>query len=622
MRHTFALVVVAMCLPAPGIASVVKAAEAKSQASGTPAATPSASKPVALLPDDSRRWSHVEQAVLLSDMSKAEPALAHTSGRREKGKWKTIPYAVEGWEGVALSTLRDTEAARARLPLGVKGPHAVYVGVCTTSMGLDNTDDNSLQVKLSSENVYSRVSCTLPLLKPRRDQIEEVFVTAADLTGQGLDIAPQPHLPSTLCYVKLVPLTAAEFAEWKKPVPKEFRTAVATFDGHSWIWPFRPRTADDLRITFKGMERSDVGKWWFQVLGADIVCYPSKLGTISGEGTQDFCRWEYKEYTESLEALFKAGVNPLAVAREEARKQAAEFHVMIRPAGWGASYPWDEIFRSKFFVEHPEWRCVDRDGTPTLFMSYAYPEVRKRVLDILAESLELRPDGVGFLFHRGMPMMLWEQPVCDLFKSKYGEDAREVAEDDPRLLDLRAEMMTTVLREVRTLLDETAKRQGRATPYKITLATFSKEADNRKFGFDIRRWAREGLVDDLGPAFFAHHTSFQQPDMKYYMDAIAGTKVTLHPLVIAWHSGAPKQLCTRVTEFYKAGVDGICCWDPQVEKGYRDKSPGHVFDVVRMFGHRDVIAQWAKEGVPLPLVTPLKRMGDNYYSRWFPNTGY
>jgi hypothetical protein len=354
MRHTFALVVVAMCLPAPGIASVVKAAEAKSQASGTPAATPSASKPVALLPDDSRRWSHVEQAVLLSDMSKAEPALAHTSGRREKGKWKTIPYAVEGWEGVALSTLRDTEAARARLPLGVKGPHAVYVGVCTTSMGLDNTDDNSLQVKLSSENVYSRVSCTLPLLKPRRDQIEEVFVTAADLTGQGLDIAPQPHLPSTLCYVKLVPLTAAEFAEWKKPVPKEFRTAVATFDGHSWIWPFRPRTADDLRITFKGMERSDVGKWWFQVLGADIVCYPSKLGTISGEGTQDFCRWEYKEYTESLEALFKAGVNPLAVAREEARKQAAEFHVMIRPAGWGASYPWDEIFRSKFFVEHPE----------------------------------------------------------------------------------------------------------------------------------------------------------------------------------------------------------------------------------------------------------------------------
>ncbi len=575
-----------------------------------------------LLPDDSRRWSQTDRAVLLADLSKAEPAAALTSGRREKGKWKTIPYAVEGWEGTALSTLRDTGAAKVRLPLGVQGPHAVYVGVCTTSGGLDNADENSLQVKLSGESVFSRVSCTLPLLKPRRDQIEEVFVTAADLAGQGLDISPQPFMPSTLCYVKLVPLTAAEFAAWSKPVPKENRTAVATFDGHSWIWPFRPRTADDLRITFKGLERSDVGKWWFQVLGADIVCYPSEIGTISGEGTQDFCRWEYKEYTESLEALFKAGVNPLQVARDEAAKQGAEFHVMIRPAGWGASYPWDEIFRSKFFVDHPEWRCVDRDGTPTLFMSYAFPEVRKRVMDVLAETLELQPDGVGFLFHRGMPMMLWEQPFCDAFQTKYGADARTVPEDDPRILELRAEMMTTVLREWRTLLDETAKKQGRTKPYKITLATFSKEADNRKFGFDIGRWAREGLVDELGPAFFAHHTSFVQPDMKYYTEAIAGTPVKLFPLVIAWHSGAPKQFCARVDGFYRAGADGICCWDPAVEKGYRDKSPGHVFDVVRMLGHRDVMADWAKNGVPLPLITPLKRMGENHYSRWFPNTGY
>ena len=612
----------------PAAALIVAAAW--SDAASPPATKPAGSSgakaaPAArfpLLPNDSRSWSRSADAKLLTDFAQALPPSALTTGRREKGKWKVVSYATDAYEGNALSCLRATEAAPVRMPLDAQGPHAVYVGLCTTSGGLDAADENGIEVKLSGEPVYRRVSNTLPLLKPRRDQIHETFLTVADLTGQALDIRALPYLPSTICYVKLVPLTAEEFAAWRKPVDPKLRTAIATFDGHSWIWPYRPRTADDLRATFRGLERSDVGKWWFQICGADLTCYPSAVGTNPGDGTEDFCRWEYRDYSESLAAMFQAGVNPLHVAREEAARQGAEFHVMIRPAGWGASYPWEEIFNSKFFHEHPEWRCIDRDGTPTLHMSWAYPEVRRHVIDVLQETLAIQPDGIGFLFHRGMPMILWEEPFCEEFRKRYGANAREVPEDDPRILDLRAEMMTTILREWRTLLDETAARQKRTRPYKITLATFAKEADNRRWGIDVVRWARDGLVDEVGPAYFAHHTSFVQPDVAYYKQALAGTKVGLYPLVIAWHSGSPQQLCTRVTGFYQAGADGICVWDPTIEKGYRDKSPGHVYDVVQVLGHRDVMADWAAHGVPLPVITPLKRFGENHYSRFFPNTGY
>ncbi len=606
-----------VCLPFAGVASVV-AAEPKPSAAAVVN-----SPPVNLFPDDPHTWLRAAETRIVSDFSQAQPAEALTTGRREKQKWKLLPFATDDIEGTALSTFRDTDAPTVRLPLKAEGWHAVYVGVCTVSAGLDKADDNGVRVKLSGDRVFRRMSNGMPLLKPRRDIVQEIFLTAADLTGQSLDVAPMPFKPATVCYVKLVPLTEAEITA-RKYFTRDpaTRPIIATFDGHSWIWPYRPRTIDHLQETFRGFERTDVTKWWFQVGGADLTCYASQVGNIMGDGTKDFCRWEYAEFTQSLEALFAAKINPFKVARDQAARQGAEFHVMIRPSAWGASLPFDEIFNSRFFAEHPQWRCVDRDGTPTLHMSYAFPEVRKQVLDVLRETLELRPDGVGYLFHRGMPMILWEEPFCRAFREKYGDDARQVPEDDPRILDLRAEMTTQLLRETRRMLDEVAESQGREKPFKISLAVFSKETDNRKFGLDVERWIQGGLVDDLAVAYFAHHTSFSPPDMDYYRRITSGTQVGLYPFVIAWHSGKPQELCTKVDDFYKAGATGIAVWDPAIESHYRDGSPGNVFDIAGRLGHRDWVSRWAKQGPPQPPSVPLKRLGDNYYSRWFPNTGY
>ncbi|MEK7755596.1 MAG: hypothetical protein AAB385_00075, partial [Planctomycetota bacterium] len=75
-----------------------------------------------------------------------------------------------------------------------------------------------------------------------------------------------------------------------------------------------------------------------------IVCRAGKDADFDGEGTADFPLKAYEDYTRSLEALFKKGINPLQVAREAARAQGAEFHVMLRPAGWVGSMPYEETF--------------------------------------------------------------------------------------------------------------------------------------------------------------------------------------------------------------------------------------------------------------------------------------
>ncbi len=577
------------------------------------------------LPTDSRLWSHCRQAIMFADFSKALPVAALTSGHREKGKWKVLPYSTTDLKGNAISTYSFTGASPVTLPLDTKGWHAVYVGVCTVSTGFKEAK-NGLQVKLSSESVFKRIANNMALQPNRVDVIEEEFLTVASLDGQSIEFAPLPNLPATICYVKLVPLSDQEIAAYTSEkadaAQSPARTSIATFDGHSWIWPYEPKTVDDLLASLHGFENSDIGKWWFQVLGADLVIYPSKVGNMPGEYTVDFPTAAHASFTHSLKGLWANGINPLKVARDEARRQGVEFHVMLRPAGWKAAIPYEETFNSKFFDEHPEWRCIDRDGTPTMYMSYACPQVRQHLLEIFRETLELEPDGVGFLFNRGMPMILWEDAFCERFEQVYNADARQVAEDDHRILSMRSTIMTEFMQEIRRLLDETADKQGRTNRYKISLGTFSKEEDNQKFGFDLPHWIQKGLVDELGVAWFAHHTSFAQPDMAYYKKLTAGSKVGVYPFVISWKPGKPQELCKKVTAFYNGGAAGIAIWDPSVEVGWTETQHGNVFDVLSRLGQRDLIAKWAEKGVPLPHSIPLTRLDENYYSRWFPTTGF
>ena len=570
-------------------------------------------------PNDSRLLSQAAKAVVITDLSGVEPAAALITGKREKGKWKLIPFATAEMKGTALSIYSATNPPVVRLPLVQRGWHGVYVGLATTSGGF-NIGGNGIKAKLSDEAVFKRMANNLALLENRRAVIQECFLTVAELKGQSVEIAPMPGLPATVCYVKLVPMTEAEV---KTSLAKsEHRTSIATFDGHSWIWPFKPTTAEELAEEFRGYEGTDIGKWWFQVTGADLVCYPSKAGTYAGEGTTDFPTGAYATYTRSLETLFKKGVNPLKVARDAAKAQGAEFHVMLRPAGWVGSMPYEETFNSKFYYAHPEWRCIDRDGTPTFYMSYAVPEVRRQLIEIFRETLELQPEGVGFVFNRGMPLMLWEDAFCARFKQMHNADAKSAGDDDPRIHATRAAVMTDFMTEVRTLLDETAKKQGRKERYKISLGTFAKEADNQRWGLDLPNWIQRGLVDDLATTWFAYHTSFAQPDMAYYRRLTKGTHTRAYPMVIAWKTGRPQELCKNVAANLSAGDPGIAIWDPQVMKGWPEGSPGNVFDVLGQLGHRDDLMRWANNGVPQPLTIPLTRLDENYFSRWFPNTGF
>ena len=102
---------------------------ARSAGAEAVAVKPAATAPPELLPADSRRWTRAGDAVVLADLSRAEPASALITGKREKGKWKLLPFSTADMEGRALSCYSGTGAPKVSVPLAARGWHSIYVGI-------------------------------------------------------------------------------------------------------------------------------------------------------------------------------------------------------------------------------------------------------------------------------------------------------------------------------------------------------------------------------------------------------------------------------------------------------------------------------------------------------------
>jgi lysophospholipase L1-like esterase len=570
----------------------------------------------------SEQWQNSQKAECITDMARCIPADA-LSERREHAKWKLFEYETADFSGNCLSVGRESSAPDLTLKLGRQGWHAVYIGLSTIT-DLIRPEKNQVEAKFTGDPAFTRLANRLDLAPQRRDVLEEVFLGVADLSENDLQFSTVYQMPARIHYVKTIPLTDAEVAAvLADRKQKTTKTSVATFDGFTWIHPFRPQGRADLAATFSAYRHSDFKTWWFQVGGADLVHHPSKVGNLMGGHLDTFPRSVDREYVESVRHLHAMGIDPLQVAVEEAHAQDAEILICLRAAGWKGAPPWEEFFMSQFYEAHPEWRCIDHDGTPTMYLSYAVEEVQEHLIEVYRDALQRGADGAGFLFHRGMPMILWEEPFCRRFIEEFGEDPRKLAEDDPRVFQMRAEIVTEFIRKIRAVLDATAQKQGAADRrLKLAVSTFATPADNKKFGLDVEKWIEEELIDQIGIAWFAFHTSglkTKSGDTPYYARITNGTEVKIFPFYVGWKMSSAADTLSHVARDYEEGADGIAVWDPnQFTEWQSGKNP--YWPLVSRLGHRDRL----RDGSLLykPVATPLTRLGENHYSRWYPNTGF
>src|SRR5690606_21330072 len=194
---------------------------------------------------------------------------------RRKRQWKVLEYETkDGIEGKCISSLPDTGAPEVTLPLNAKGWYAVYIGM--GGMGrFAFGQESEARIKLTDDVAFQHRRYS-----GARDDIDEVFFKAADLTGQDLHIAqmrmtaklaelsPDPNPRQTvIMYVKLVPLTDAEVA-WvqKERADPSTKKLIATMDAFSWIYRNYPTTKAEFLEDFEQYRYSDFGMLSWQII--------------------------------------------------------------------------------------------------------------------------------------------------------------------------------------------------------------------------------------------------------------------------------------------------------------------------------------------------------------------
>lgn len=300
----------------------------------------------------------------------------------------------------------------------------------------------------------------------------------------------------------LAPLAALPGAEAPKP-RNGAKLIVINDDGFSSFYSGRYRTAADLRRQMLGFRDTQVAVFEWCIAAGSRVNYPSKVSELIGAGVTEFPRRGDKLAAETLHQLAAEGVDTLKVVTAACHEAGMLCYASLRmngdySAGWmGESLP--RMLNSTFWWSHPEFRVRGKKGEDQTKLSYAFPEVRQFKLGILREAAERDIDGINLDFLRHPNFFGYEEPLVKAFKDKYGQDPRELAATDPRWLQLRADIMTGFLQEVRRILDAAGQRQGRH----LGLSARVDWKEYRAWGCDIETWLKEGLLDYL---VLAQHT--------------------------------------------------------------------------------------------------------------------
>ena len=557
-------------------------------------------------------------------MDRCEPssALARDAAHR---RWRVLAYRGEQLSGKAIVAGNETEAPPVRLPLSVRGWHAVSIGAWRLKdWYLHGGGRPELLVRLTGEETFSILH--LPTRPPPSDpvgdwhwwtgeeELSECFWKIADLSGRDLELGQPSWLETsrdgaeiTRCalanaaYVKLIPLTEDEVRLVSQPA--EGPTPLSLYS-HNDVMLTRTNTPEELRRHLEPFGDSDFTRiYWEGAMGDLSFYFQTQNRTPEAPGREDFFHALARSDAACWRRWRERGEDPLRIASDATHAQGLEFHVCHRLGGFRLppvhDY-WDH--GDSLYKRHPEWHGRDRAGNPTPRLSFAYPEVRRHVIDTFGEMAPYRIDGVCLLYNRRHPIVEYEQPLIDGFREQHGQDPQELDRNDPTWLRYRAGVLTGFTRELREALG-----------LPITAIVMNGEEENLANGLDPQAWITAGIVDTLVPYTDLpelNHTvrAWRDPRaLKPYAELTADAPCVLAP---CFHPPGMSAAELRHTAAGLAshGADALFFWWADVGSMAHF---GPEWNAARRLGHLDEIEAWKRAGEPTldaPLI-PIQTLG-------------
>ena len=495
-----------------------------------------------LAADDGRQVSG-NNDILICRLDKAVDSKLIQKTVDQVNLWKVLPYVSDEGSGVMLGEGGGPDQKPITIRLGAKGTYRIFLGL------YGGYNAQRLHFRLSKD--AAKEAIPIRVKGQRTLVISETFWKEADLTGQDLILegAADANTPGALAYVRLEAVP-----ERKDPYPM-----MITNDGHGIFFGPEPTDPQDLLKTLKELPDGNCMRMFFWGNGcADNCNYPTKVGRYYSSAGLSLAH--YGDFARNMGIWKEKGWDSLQVVRDYAKKRGWEFQVYIRMGAFKAPFPFDVHENSKFFNEHPEYHCLDREGKRVCRLSYAYPEVQNHMLRLIDEIAGYGPDGVCLCFIRGVPVVLYEPVMVEGFKKRYGMDPRELEELDPRWTAYQGEVMTAFVKRVKQALKPNQR---------LSVIVPATELDCRRWGLDVATWVKEGIIDDLlptGQVFDEQDVHRDDPDrldFRYFARLPGREKIRLIPLLYPWTKFSSdfdgwKRL---IQSYLDQGADAYGVWD-------------------------------------------------------------
>lgn len=561
---------------------------------------------------DAAQTVFLEGSVWLNDLGGlAQPTEAIQLGRWPgERRWLSFPYeTLGGITGSLLYTGQASGAAELQFALPVRGWYRIYLGLPSTAGGFLGMR-TGVHVRLETDPAFYRLEGEgINWFWEIGDHLWK----EAWLDHTTLHLKSHALMQTALAWVRLEPMSEAEIEAAKLRIEKRSAfCGVTTHDGYA------PFTLDDFYTSLIAFRESNIRQVCFSFSHAEVVrLLPTRVGRQQGVGRHDFMRPIDRQIATALDELVHEHPDVLAKILAFAHRMGLSFHAGIRP---GACYLPGRDDHSAFLLDHPEYQCRTREGTPVARLSFAAPPVQDLLLDLFDEWLTLPLDGLNLIFIRALPATLFEDAFLQGFEARHALDARTLDDDDPRLTGARAEILTGFLQRVRERLDEAGRRHGKRLELSLTVP--ATEAINRRHGLALRRWAETGLVDfllvDSTLMDRFHSERIENIELAFFERVCAGTACRFYPKMIG---GTDGQALLAYDQHQRArGAAGIYLWDGSENHA----APAAHWEYTRLVGAEDTreLEATLQRRPPAARLHLLKTVDGFDWDQFPPHNGY
>ena len=462
-------------------------------------------------------------------------------------EWQLIPYeTVDGMKGRfahIVSTAKDIK--QVEIPLGVEGRYRIWIGAVSHRYG-----NYVIYPKLGRHKYPVRMSVDFNIsdIPAENPMIGELEFTVADIEkGDSLIVRNNPGSPGGVAYVRL------EKADGEKLFSRpKGQVMIATNDSYSQY-----SDRDEYFALFNQFADSPIGKIFFCVATGENS-FPVKTATgtnVKFDASDIYKNETVVKIVKSCERLADDNPNLLQETVDYVHSLGLEIHAYFRP---GAAVDFRKFYSEGEDAEKSSGKCLYKkenrcrlwDGTIVGRPSYAREEVRRYVASFCSEMMEKGFDGVNFAFTRALPTMLFEDAFKERFRTRYNEELK--SPDDPRVVDLRCEITSEFLGEIKKILGEKT----------LSLTVLASVDVNRRYGIDVAGLAKAGIVDEFivdGEDFtMPRKISVSKIDFESFRRATDGTKAVVRPQFTRWWNGLSMKNFRKAAEH---GFSPACLWD-------------------------------------------------------------